>query len=90
MILKRGDVMLEFFPHPKLKPATSWYSCCMRLHVVDGFFDICMAAGIPDTTKGWPRFHPPTDMDGMMIGALIDPDGSLIRVIQIQDDQIEL
>jgi hypothetical protein len=31
MILKRGDLTLEFFPHPELDPLTSWFSCCLRL-----------------------------------------------------------
>ena len=28
MILKRGDLTLEFFPFPDLDPATSSFSCC--------------------------------------------------------------
>jgi ketosteroid isomerase-like protein len=31
MILKHGDLTLEFFPHPELDPLTSWFSCCLRL-----------------------------------------------------------
>lgn len=81
MILQRGSVMLEFFPHPDLDPATSWFSCCIRLDGIDAFFQQCANAGIPAATTGFPRFHAPTDQGGMMIGALIDPDGSLLRVI---------
>ena len=35
MILKHGDLTLEFFPHPELDPLTSWFSCCLRLDDLD-------------------------------------------------------
>ena len=82
MILARGDVVLEFFPFPELDPATSSFGSCLRLDDVDAFFDVCVAAGIPETHRGWPRLHAPTlDESGLRIGALIDPDCSLLRLI---------
>ncbi|HHY6931003.1 bleomycin resistance protein [Burkholderia ambifaria] len=86
MILRRGDVLLEFFPHPDLDPATSWFSCCFRLADVAAFFDELLAAGIPEQTTGWPRAHrPKREPWGGTRGALIDLDGSLIRLIQTDD-----
>ncbi|VWM18287.1 bleomycin resistance protein [Burkholderia lata] len=86
MILKRGDLLLEFFPHPELDPATNWFSCCFRLADVGTFFDDVLAAGIPEQATGWPRAHRPTrEAWGGTVGALIDPDGSLIRLIQTED-----
>lgn len=86
MILKRGDLLREFFPHPELDPATSWFGCCFRLADAGAFFDDVLAAGIPEQATGWPRAHPPTrEAWGGTIGALIDPDGSLIRLIQTED-----
>ena len=83
MILARGDVTLEFFPHPQLEPKSSSFSCCLRLDDVDVFFDNCLAAGIPEATKGWPRVHRPVLEDsGLRIGALVDPDCTLLRLIQ--------
>ncbi|TCW83965.1 bleomycin resistance protein [Burkholderia sp. SRS-46] len=83
MILERGDLLLEFFPHPDLDPAASWFSCCFRLDDVDAFFEVVLAAGVPETTTGWPRAHRPKhEAWGGTVGALIDPDGSLIRLIQ--------
>jgi hypothetical protein len=82
MILSRGEIKVEFFPHPDLDPLTSWFSCCLRLDDLDGFYASCKAAGVPETTSGQPRLHPPKNEGGMRIGALIDPDGSLIRLIQ--------
>lgn len=86
MILRRGDLLLEFFPHPGLDPATSWFSCCFRLADVGAFFGEVLAAGIPEQTTGWPRAHrPKREAWGGTVGALIDPDGSLIRLIQTND-----
>ena len=83
MILVRGDVMLEFFPDPDVDPASSGFSCCLRLDDVDAFVELCRAAGIPETSRGWPRLHEPRVEDsGMRIGALIDPDGTLLRLVQ--------
>jgi hypothetical protein len=83
MILKRGSLILEFFPHPDLDPAASWFSCCFRMDDVEAFFVEIIKAGVPETTIGFPRTHRPKREDsGMTIGALIDPDGTLIRLIQ--------
>lgn len=82
MILTRGPVMLEFFPYPDLEPATSSFGSCLRLDRVDEFFQACVDAGVPQVTRGWPRLHPPrVEESGLRIGALIDPDGSLLRLI---------
>lgn len=83
MILTRGGIQLEFFPHPELDPATSWFSCCLRLDDLDGFYAACLAANIPEAGRGAPRLHKPALEDsGLRIGALVDPDGTLIRLIQ--------
>ncbi len=83
MILKRGSVTLEFFPHPELNPQTSWFSCCLRLDNLDEFYAVCQAAGIPEANVGQPRLHAPRTEDwGGKVGALIDPDGTLLRLIQ--------
>jgi catechol 2,3-dioxygenase-like lactoylglutathione lyase family enzyme len=83
MILKRGAIQLEFFLHPAVDPASSWFSCCMRMDDLDGFYAVCVAAGIPDKRDGWPRLHPPkVEPWGGRVAALIDPDGTLLRLIQ--------
>lgn len=83
MILERGDLTLEFFPHPHLDPAESWFSCCLRLDDLDAFCGLCLGAGVPRAGRGVPRFHEPAiERSGLRIGALIDPDGSLLRLIQ--------
>jgi hypothetical protein len=82
MILWRGDLLLEFFPHPGLDPASSWFSCCLRLDDLGGFYAMCLAAGIPEADHGAPRLHPPKLHGDLLMAALIDPDGSLLRLIQ--------
>lgn len=83
MILKRGDLTLEFFPFPDLNPATSSFSCCFRMDDVGEFFTTITSAGVPEKTVGWPRTHrPKREPWGGLVGALIDPDGTLIRLVQ--------
>lgn len=82
MILDREGATLEFFPSADLDPATSSFGCCLRLDDVDAFFRACVATGLPVTTRGWPRLHPPRLEDsGLRIGALIDLDATLLRLI---------
>ncbi|HEV2747385.1 MAG TPA: bleomycin resistance protein [Allosphingosinicella sp.] len=86
MILSRGKLTLEFFPHPALDPLTSWFSCCLRLDDLDGFYALCRNAGLPEDRVGQPRLHPPKrEAWGGRIGALIDVDGTLVRLIQNDD-----
>ncbi|OYW50664.1 MAG: bleomycin resistance protein [Novosphingobium sp. 12-62-10] len=83
MILRRGGLIMEFFLHTDLDPADSWFSCCFRMDDLGAFFEVLTAAGIPEAAEGWPRVHrPKLEPWGGTVGALIDPDGSLIRLIQ--------
>lgn len=87
MILSRGGLELEFFPFPDLDPATSSFGTCWRVDDLDGLFQACFSADIPLRTTGIPRLHPPQkDPSGLTIAYLIDPDGSLIRIIQNESD----
>ena len=82
MILERGALLLEFFPFPGLDPAVSSFGACLRLDDVDAFHAVCAAAGVPDRRTGWPRLHPPVrESWGGRVGALIDPDGTLFRLV---------
>jgi len=83
MIMARGTLMLEFFPHPDLAPGESWFSCCLRLDDLDAFHAMARAAGLQDQRRGWPRMGEPSiETSGIRIAYLIDPNGSLIRLIQ--------
>jgi catechol 2,3-dioxygenase-like lactoylglutathione lyase family enzyme len=85
MILERGSIALEFFPYPDLDPASSSFGCCLRLDDVTAFFEEILRSGVPETTVGWPRAHRPRrEQWGGLVGALIDPDGTLLRLVQEQ------
>jgi catechol 2,3-dioxygenase-like lactoylglutathione lyase family enzyme len=83
LILQRGTVVLELFPDPGMDPASTAASCCLRLDDVDEMYAACVAAGLPQATAGWPRIHPPqVEESGLRIGALVDADGNLLRLVQ--------
>jgi catechol 2,3-dioxygenase-like lactoylglutathione lyase family enzyme len=82
MILERGTLTLEFFRYPDLNPATSSFGSCLRLDDLDEFYAACKTAGLPQQTTGFPRLHPPKrEAWGGRVGVLLDPDGSLLRLI---------
>lgn len=83
MILSRGDLTLEFFPWPDLDPYQSSFGSCLRLDDLAGMMALVEASGVPDARHGIPRYHPPRlEESGLTIAYLIDPDGSLLRLIQ--------
>ena len=83
MILERSGLLVEFFAHPELDPATSWFSCCFRLDDAASFFEAAVQAGVPEASTGWPRAHRPRrEAWGGLVGALVDIDGTLIRLVQ--------
>jgi catechol 2,3-dioxygenase-like lactoylglutathione lyase family enzyme len=77
MILRRGDMEIEFFPHPELDPAVSWFSACVRVADLDRLFSEWSRAGLPES--GIPRLTAPVDEGGFRVFALVDPNGSLLR-----------
>jgi catechol 2,3-dioxygenase-like lactoylglutathione lyase family enzyme len=83
MILARGALTLEFFPMPDLNPAESSFSCCLRLDDMKAVYEQVRAMGIPEQCYGMPRLHPPKqESSGLTIAYLVDPDGSLLRLVQ--------
>ena len=83
MILTRAGLTLEFFPFPDLSPAKSSFSCCLRLDDMAALYQSCLDAGLPEQSRGMPRLHPPQQEDsGLTIAYMIDPDGTLLRLIQ--------
>ncbi|KAI9025442.1 glyoxalase/bleomycin resistance protein, dioxygenase superfamily [Hyaloraphidium curvatum] len=81
MILSRGPLELEFFPHPELDPASSWFSACVRVADLDGLVAAWRAAGLPKT--GIPRLEEEAReiAPGLRMAALVDLDGSLLRLL---------
>jgi catechol 2,3-dioxygenase-like lactoylglutathione lyase family enzyme len=78
MILSRGPLEIEFFPHSQLKPSESWFSACIRVDNVDALHSAWSISGLPE--EGIPRMTRPKDEPwGFRAFALIDPNGSLLR-----------
>ncbi|MEA1072134.1 bleomycin resistance protein [Sphingomonas sp. LY160] len=83
MILKRGGLTLEFFPFPDLDPLSSSFGACLRVDDLGELYAACRAAGIPEQRGGQPRLNPPRrEASGLTIAYMVDPDGSLIRMVQ--------
>lgn len=83
MILERGTLKLEFFLFPEVDPLASSFGSCLRLDDLDSFYAMAQSAGLPETHDGQPRLHPPrVEPWGGRVGYLVDPDGTLLRLIQ--------
>ncbi len=83
LILQRGGVQFEFFPWPDLDPKENSHSCCVRLDDLDAMVAQAGEAGVPNARTGIPRMVPPTrDISGLTIAYMVDPDGSLLRLVQ--------
>ena len=78
MVLRKGELEVEFFPHPELDPKASWFSACVHVADANRLHAEWSKAGLRAT--GIPRLTPPADEDhGFRIFALVDPNGSLLR-----------
>jgi hypothetical protein len=82
MILRRGSLELEFFAHPEVDKWTSWFSACIRVDDPDALLDAWRSAGLPSDRTAIPRLTGFFRHGGApRMFALVDPDGSLLRVI---------
>lgn len=86
MILQRGGLVLEFFPHPEVDKWSSWFSACIRVDDVASLLAEWQQVGLPTDHKAIPRLtgiFKPGNAPRMF--ALVDEDGSLLRVIDNRD-----
>ncbi|MDE9450559.1 bleomycin resistance protein [Aliiroseovarius sp. Z3] len=87
MILEMDGMSVEFFPHSELDPKESWFSACLRLSSIDALHDKWRQLDISTNPTGFPRLTAiadPTENAPRMF-YLVDPDGSLWRVIEDKD-----
>lgn len=81
-ILRRGSVELHFFTHKELVPAESSAGCYIRVKDVESFYRSCSYSQLP--SRGIPRMDVLEDKPwGLREFAIVDPDGSLVRIGQI-------
>jgi catechol 2,3-dioxygenase-like lactoylglutathione lyase family enzyme len=80
LMMSRGDLKLEFFPYCDLDPYQSSFSACVRVADLDCLYNEWNRLGLP--SSGIPRLTPPQNMDfGLRMAALVDENGSLLRLI---------
>lgn len=80
-ILTRGTLELHFFTHRDLRPAESSAMCYIRVSDVESIYRAFAVAQLP--RKGIPRMDVLADKPwGMREFAIVDPDGTLLRIGQ--------
>ena len=87
MILQLDGMMVEFFPHPDLDPGASWFSSSLRLPDIDALH--ARWSELSHWRPPFPRLAAPEapEGDAPRMFAMIDPDGSLWRVMEAQTGQ---
>lgn len=81
-IADRGPLEIHFFAHSGLVPGESAFGCYLRVRDVDALHAEFAKAGLPEA--GIPRITAIEDKPwGMREFAIVDEDGSLIRVGQV-------
>lgn len=81
MILKNGNLQVEFFLHPELDPTQSWHSACIRVHDLDGLYQHYKILAWNDFPNA--RMTAIEQNTEIRLFNIIDPNGSLLRCIQI-------
>ena len=80
MILRRGPLELEFFPHPGLDPQQGWFSACIRVDDLDALHAAWSRLGLAIDRRAIPRITPLLHKPPVpRMFALIDSDGSPVR-----------
>lgn len=86
LVLRRGDLQIEFFRKDDLSPREHDFGCCLRVADLQSLYDAVRAAGIPEKRYGLPSVRPiETQPWGQQMSTLLDPDGNLLRMIADED-----
>jgi catechol 2,3-dioxygenase-like lactoylglutathione lyase family enzyme len=86
LVLRSGDLQLEFFPKHDLEPRGHDFGCCLRVADLAGLHEAVCAAGVPQEGNGRPSVRPITTQPwGQQMSTLLDPDGNLLRMIADDD-----
>ncbi|MFO0890745.1 MAG: bleomycin resistance protein [Isosphaeraceae bacterium] len=82
MVLRRGDIQLEFYPFAGLDPYQNHSGCCLRVDDVDALHAAFSRAGLPTDNRSIPRITSPADQPwGFRFFAVVDADGNLLRCL---------
>lgn len=87
-IFKRGAIELHFFAHSALVPDASWAGCYIRVSDVQSLYESSLTSDLP--TSGIPCIHRLEDKPwGLKEFAVVDPDGNLLRIGQVIQEEPE-
>lgn len=79
-----GGMVLEFFDGA-IDPKETWFSACLRVDDLDGWYARCKTLGLSEDPRSIPRLGAPkVEPSGIRIFYMVDHDGTLIRVIDNQ------
>lgn len=88
LVLRRGELQLEFFRKDDLDPRGHDFGCCLRVADLQSLYDAVIAAGVPEKRYGLPSVRPiATQAWGQQMSTLLDPDGNLLRMIADDDSR---
>lgn len=83
LILRRGELRLEFFRFPDLVPEESSFMCSVRVDDVDDLYRQIKGAGVVEKHVGFPRLQPVKPQPwGQRAGFLVDGDGTQLTLIE--------
>jgi hypothetical protein len=83
LVLRRGEIHLEFFPFSDLDPAESSFMCSVRVANLNELYSDVAAAGVPEASTGIPRLAPIAQQSwGARAAFLIDLDGTQLHLIE--------
>jgi catechol 2,3-dioxygenase-like lactoylglutathione lyase family enzyme len=86
LVLRRGELQLEFFRKDDHEPRGHDFGCCLRVADLQGLYDAVLEAGVPVKRYGLPSLRPITTAPwGQRMSTLLDPDGNLLRMIADHD-----
>jgi catechol 2,3-dioxygenase-like lactoylglutathione lyase family enzyme len=82
LILRRGELQVEFFLKEDLEPRHHDFGCCLRVDDLDELYESVRAAGVPEKRYGLPSVRPITTQPwGQRMSTVLDPDGNPLRMI---------
>lgn len=82
LILRRGELELEFFHFPELVPEESSFMCSVRVDDVDELYRQIRDSGVEELAVGIPRLVPVRAQPwGQRAGFLVDLDGTELHLI---------
>ena len=86
LVLRRGELQLEFFRKDALDPKGHDFACTVRVRDLQELYDAVRAAGVPEVRYGLPSIRPiATQPWGQQMSTVLDPDGNLLRMIADDD-----